>query len=157
MRVVGSTLDGFWSAIPSSPSAYTIEVGDALSFSYSSNHDVWIVPSIQAWRSCDFTAARQLAGSSHGGGATGGGSGGATDSSIPVASNLFEAVATAPGTLYIACSVNQGTHCLAGQRIRVDITRTACVHTDGRRLPDGSTVIHADGDRRDLPSPVPRV
>eukprot|EP00966_Prymnesium_polylepis_P024990 576154-Prymnesium_polylepis.1 len=97
----------YWSSIPASPSSYSIEVGDKLSFMYSEHHNVYLMASQTAYDSCDFTGATALALESQGG---------LTSSTTP---NLYEAVATSAGTLYIACQV--GSHCAAGQKITVTI------------------------------------
>jgi hypothetical protein len=87
--------------MPSSPTAYTITVGDKLRFSYSSSHNVWKMSSASKYEACDFGGGTELAGTTYGGGS------GST-------ANIYEAVVTTAGTLYIACE--QGSHCSAGQQ-----------------------------------------
>ena len=79
----------FWSAIPSSPSSYSVAVGDKLHFKYSNYHNVYLMASETAYNACDFTGATELASAGHGGGS----------GSTP---NLYEAVVSSAGTLYIA-------------------------------------------------------
>ena len=43
--------------MPSEPESYAVRVGDKLSFEYSSNHNVWLMPSLAAYEECDFSAA----------------------------------------------------------------------------------------------------
>ena len=78
----------YWSAMPSSPSTYEVVVGDKLSFKYTEYHNVYLMPSQEAYWSCDFSAATELASDSYGGG----------EGSFP---NVYEAVVTATG-----CSAN---------------------------------------------------
>lgn len=98
----------YWSAIPSSPTSYEVVLGSKLSFKYSVYHNVYLMPSPEAYSSCNFAAATELANTSFGGG-TG---------SFP---NVYEAVATSVGTLYFACQVAQGGHCTGGQKITVSV------------------------------------
>jgi len=94
----------YWSAVPSTPSTYTVSRGTKLSFKYSSYHNVFLLPTQSAFDSCTFTSATMLANQSHGGGS----------GSSP---NLYEAVATEVGTLYVACEVTG--HCGSGQKITI--------------------------------------
>ena len=95
-----------WSSIPSTPTSYTVNVGDKLQFSYSAAHNVYLMASESAYDICDFAGATELAGVSHGGGS----------GSTP---NVYEAVATAAGTLYIACEI--GSHCSYGQKVEIAV------------------------------------
>ena len=97
----------YWSAMPSSPSTYEVVIGDKLSFKYTEYHNVYLMPSQEAYASCDFSAATELANATYGGG----------EGSIP---NNYEAVTTATGTLYFACQISG--HCAAGQKIAVTVT-----------------------------------
>ena len=96
----------YWSAMPSSPESYEVEIGDKLSFKYSEYHNVYLMPSQEAYWSCDFSSATELASDSYGGG----------EGSFP---NVYEAVVTAPGTLYFACQ--KPGHCGARQKISVKV------------------------------------
>ena len=96
----------YWSAMPSSPSTYEVVIGDKLSFKYTEYHNVYLMPSQEAYASCDFSAATELANATYGGG----------EGSIP---NNYEAVTTATGTLYFACQISG--HCAAGQKIAVTV------------------------------------
>ena len=96
----------YWSAMPSKPSTYEVVVGDKLSFKYTKYHNVYLMPSQEAYESCDFSAATELASDSYGGG----------EGSFP---NVYEAVTTATGTLYFACQISG--HCAAGQKIAVTV------------------------------------
>ena len=97
----------YWSAMPSSPSSYKVVIGDKLSFKYTTSHNVYLMPSPEAYESCDFSAATELASDSYGGG----------EGSFP---NVYEAVTTATGTLYFACQIPG--HCGARQKIAVTVT-----------------------------------
>ena len=97
----------YWSAMPSSPSTYEVVVGDKLSFKYTEYHNVYLMPSQEAYESCDFSAATELASDSYGGG----------EGSFP---NVYEAVTTATGTLYFACQIPG--HCAGKQKIAVTVT-----------------------------------
>jgi len=97
----------YWSAMPSSPSSYKVVIGDKLSFKYSEYHNVYLMPSQEAYRSCNFSDATELASDSYGGG----------EGSFP---NVYEAVTTATGTLYFACE--KPGHCEARQKIAVTVT-----------------------------------
>ena len=96
----------YWSAMPSSPSTYEVVIGDKLSFKYNAFHNVYLMPSQEAYESCDFSAATELASVSYGGG----------EGDIP---NKYEAVTTATGTLYFACQI--ASHCAQGQKIAVTV------------------------------------
>ena len=97
----------YWSAMPSSPSCYKVVIGDKLSFKYSEYHNVYLMPSQEAYRSCNFSDATELASDSYGG----------SEGSFP---NVYEAVTTATGTLYFACE--KPGHCEARQKIAVTVT-----------------------------------
>ena len=55
-----------WSSIPSSPTSYTVNVGDKLQFSYNAAHNVYLMASESAYDTCDFAGATELGGVSHG-------------------------------------------------------------------------------------------
>ena len=57
----------YWSSIPSTPSSYTVSVGDKLSFKYSAYHNVFLLPSPSAYDNCDFSGATELASQTFGG------------------------------------------------------------------------------------------
>ena len=94
----------FWSAMNQNPSSYSVAVGDKLSFKYNNWHNVYLMESAAKYESCDFTEATELASKSHGGGS----------GSTP---NMYEAVVSSAGTLYIACEVSG--HCDAGQKVTI--------------------------------------
>ena len=94
----------YWSAMPSSFSSYNVTVGDKLSFRYTGSHNVYKMASKAAYDSCDFDGATELGSTSVGGG-TG---------DTP---NLYEAVVTTAGTLYLACQV--GSHCNNLQKVTI--------------------------------------
>ena len=100
---IGTGTD-FWSAIPSSPSTYSVAVGDKLHFKYNSDHNLYLMESAAKYDSCDFSGATELASTSHGGGS----------GSTP---NLYEAVVSSAGTLYFACEM--GSHCGGGQNVTI--------------------------------------
>jgi len=97
----------YWSAIPSSPNAYWVTEGDALRFSYSSFHNVWLMASQEAFETCNFVGAKELAGNFKGGGSG-------------FSPNTHDLVAESPGVMYIACEVS--SHCHAGQKIQVMVS-----------------------------------
>ena len=101
------TSTSFWSAIPSSPSSYSVAVGDKLQFKYNSAHNVYLMESEAKYEGCDFTGATELASAGHGGGS----------GSTP---NLYEAVVSSAGTLYFGCEV--GSHCSYGQKVTIIAT-----------------------------------
>ena len=103
---IGSSSERYWSVMPSSPSTYEVVIGDKLSFKYNAFHNVYLMPSQEAYESCDFSAATELASVSYGGG----------EGDIP---NKYEAVTTATGTLYFACQI--ASHCAQGQKIAVTV------------------------------------
>eukprot|EP00964_Phaeocystis_antarctica_P152669 scaffold120669_cov57-Phaeocystis_antarctica.AAC.3 len=85
----------------------SVTVGDKLSFGYNAAHNVWLMESAAKYASCDFSGATELASTSKGGGSGGG--------------NLYQAVVTGAGTLYIACKI--GAHCSsAGQKVTIIAT-----------------------------------
>ena len=129
---IGSA-SSYWSAIPSSPSSYSVTVGDKLSFRYNNYHNVYLMASQAAYDSCDFTGATELGSSSRGGGS----------GSTP---NLYEAVVTAAGTLYIACE--KGSHCQMGQKVTITPPRLLRPRHHRRRHPR-----HRPRLRRRLPHP----
>ena len=100
----------FWSKIPSTPSSYTVAAGTVLSFRYTSGHNVWLMPTEQAFNDCDFSAAVELASQIYGGGQP------------PIWPNDYKAVATTAGDLLIACEAVMASHCGRGQKIRVTVT-----------------------------------
>ena len=96
--------------MPSDPSTYDVAVGSKLSFKYNTYHNVWLLPSQTAFDSCDFSGATELASTS-----AGGGEGDVT--------NLYEAIATESGTLYVACEISG--HCQSDQKIEITVTPAA--------------------------------
>ena len=81
-----------------------ITVGDKLTFSYSSNHNVWYLPSQTAFDRCSFSELN-----------------GAVELRESWRKpHRYEAVVTEPGTLFFACEV--GSHCDDGQKVRVTVT-----------------------------------
>ena len=88
----------FWSKIPSMPSSYTVAAGTVLSFRYTSGHNVWLMPTEQAFNDCDFSAAVELASQTYGGGQP------------PIWPNDYKAVATLAGDLLIACRLLASHH-----------------------------------------------
>ena len=115
----------YWSAIPSSPSSYTVTVGDKLSFRYNSNHNLYLMASKAAYDSCNFDGATELGSSSVGGGT------GETP-------NLYEAVVTTAGTLYLACQVSAGSHCAGGQKVAITAAAIAAAAPPGSDSVSGS-------------------
>ena len=81
---IGSSSERYWSVMPSSPSTYEVVIGDKLSFKYNAFHNVYLMPSQEAYWSCDLSAATESESDSYGGG----------EGSFP---NVYEAVVTATG------------------------------------------------------------
>ena len=100
----------WWSEIPSTPSSYTVAAGTALSFRYTSGHNVWLLPTEEAFNACDFSSATELASQTYGGGQP------------PDWPNDYQAVATTAGDLLIACQAVMASHCGRGQKIRLTVT-----------------------------------
>ena len=123
----------FWSKVPSTPSSYTVAAGTVLSFRYTSGHNVWLMPTEQAFNACDFSAAVELASQTYGGGQP------------PIWPNDYQAVATTAGDLLIACEAVMASHCGRGQKIRVTVTEQPPspppVNADGSLARGGPTSI----------------
>ena len=81
-------------------------MGEKLRFKYNSFHNLYMMESAAKYDSCEFSGATELASTTHGGGS----------GSTP---NLYEAVVSSAGTLYIACQVYQGSHCRGGQKVTI--------------------------------------
>ena len=94
----------YWNGCCAANYGLTVTVGDKLSFGYSAAHNVYRMASETAYNDCDFTGATELASTSHGGGS----------GSTP---NLYEAVVSSAGTLYIACQVS--SHCQYNQKVTI--------------------------------------
>ena len=106
-QIIGNSQSSYWNAIPQTTQQLAVPAGTLLSFRYSNNHDVYLMSSFAAWQNCDMTGGQQVGSRNLGGG------------SGSSAANLYEAVATGIGTLYIVCSVSD--HCLLGQKIQVQV------------------------------------
>ncbi len=112
--VIGSPATSFWSGIRSHTAPHLTSLcvtpGTMLSFLYSQYHNVWEMPSADAYGSCNFSGATELASDSVGGGPGG---------SFP---NSYNATVTATvgQTLYLSCDV--GSHCAHGQKISVQVS-----------------------------------
>jgi hypothetical protein len=103
------SLQPYWSEIPSFPSSYSVHAGTALAFRYTTGHNVWLLPTEQAYARCDFSSAAELAGQAVGGGASN------------TWHNEYRAVATQPGLLLVACEASFASHCSRGQKVRVTV------------------------------------
>lgn len=101
--------DAYWNRIPSPQPTYSTCVGAKLSFQYNAYHNIWLIPSLGNYQSCAFTGATELASTAYGGGGSAGG-------------NLYEAVVTTEGTLYVACRIS--SHCLSNQKVAITVTAT---------------------------------
>ena len=112
-RDAGGVSHSYWSLKPSDPPAYAAAVGGTLVFRYSASHNVWRMPSAEAFEACDFSAATELAGVAYGGVA-------AADVARLGYANVYEAHLDAAGTVYFACQV--GDHCAKGQKIAVAVS-----------------------------------
>ena len=58
----------FWSEIYQPQTTYSVVVGTKLIFRYSTFHNVYLLPSKEAYDNCDFSGAQRLAGEDQGGG-----------------------------------------------------------------------------------------
>ena len=99
------------SAPPRLPSLAAL-AGTTLVFRYSTNHNVWQLPSQRAFDACDFSEGRELAGVAYGGVA-------AADVERLGYANVFEARSVEAGTMYFACQVSD--HCRKGQKVVVTV------------------------------------
>ena len=79
---------------------------------YSVSHNVWRMPSAEAFDACDFSAAFELFSATHGGVAE-------ADVARLGYANVYEAQLDTAGTMYFACEV--GDHCAKGQKIAVSV------------------------------------
>ena len=109
VQTVGTSPE-FWSAMPSSPTAYTVTVGTALIFRFSTYHNLYLMEDVNAYDSCDLSHSVKLAETNHGGRET-------DQPAMPA--NKYEVVITAAGTYYFACHVPG--HCASGQKIAVTV------------------------------------
>ena len=94
----------YWNGCCTANYGLTVTVGDKLSFGYGASHNVWQMASETAYNDCNFTGATELAGTTHGGGS----------GNEP---NLYEAVVTTAGQLFIACKI--GVHCTGNQKVTI--------------------------------------
>lgn len=108
-----------WAAGDVSYSTMSASVGDVISFSYNSYHDVQKMADAAAYAACSGTGATELAGND-----VGGGSG--------TLENKYEYTVTsddlAAGTIYFACSYYPWysfDHCVEGQKFAVTVTAGA--------------------------------
>ena len=94
------------------------QVGQILNFKYSMHHDVWRLPTREAFDACDFSEATMLADTDAGGGC-------ALDEDLEciLASKGFGLELSEAGPLYLACSIHD--HCLNGQRLVVNVVSGA--------------------------------
>ena len=72
---VGEPAQQYWSQIPADPTLYELQTGSALSFRFSTGHNLWLLPTEEAFSACDFSAATELAGLTATGGKRRGGDG----------------------------------------------------------------------------------
>lgn len=112
-RDVDGVSHSYWSLKPSDPPSYDVAVGTALLFRYSQFHNLWEMPSKVAFDACDFSDARELASTTHGGVA-------AADVDRLGYANVYEAAMDTAGTAYFACQVSD--HCQKGQKIAVTVS-----------------------------------
>jgi len=106
VQVIGVSPE-FWSAMPSSPTSYTVPTGTALTFRFSMEHNLYLMGSKAAYDSCDLSDSIELAGMHIHGGEAG------------QPPNLYEVVMTTAGTYYMTCHV--AGHCGSGQKITVNV------------------------------------
>ena len=103
-----------------------VVVGDKVSFTYSTNHNLWKHPSLDALESCDYSEAVMLANSTRGGGCED-----ETDLACMAAATPFEMDVEDDGTWFLSCNV--GNHCRNGQRL--------VIHKSATRLPAPREVV----------------
>lgn len=100
---VGGNITGWTFGVYNTWQQPLITVGDQLLFNYSraygAFHDVWRLPSVAHFDSCNFTGGLFL------------GNG-----------TVLLPPATKPGTYYFACSVAEGIHCRLNQKVSVNVT-----------------------------------
>jgi len=106
----------YWDAIPSDPTEYSVEVGTALEFRFSSYHNVHLSQTEEDFADCDVASSVELASIETGGG-------------MPPLTNLFTAVVNATGEFYFLCAIYG--HCSFGQKIKVTVTATSSGGTNG--------------------------
>lgn len=106
---VGEPAQQYWSQIPADPTLYELQTGSALSFRFSTGHNLWLLPTEEAFSACDFSAATELASLTYGGGQ-------------PPLANDYRAVTTRAGELLFACAAAFGSHCGRGQKIKVIVS-----------------------------------
>jgi len=102
----------FWSAMPSSPTMYTVPTGTALTFWYSAAHNLYLLETHAGYESCDLGHSTELATATHGG---------ETNASLPA--NKYTVVITVGGMYHFTCHVPG--HCAAGQKIMVTVVDPA--------------------------------
>jgi len=108
---IGTEQGDYWRQIPSAPGPeeggwYEVAVGTKLQFAYSTYHNVYVARSAEAYDSCSAEGGEEAAGYYYG----------ATDSFSSLA-NLYEAVVTEVGELYVFCE----PHCGQGQKVRIRV------------------------------------
>lgn len=116
--------------------------GQSLLFKYSTHHDVWAHPTLEALQNCDYSSAVMLAGQYDGGGCT-------DDANLTcIAAGDGFVLTPSQDEMYLSCSVHD--HCENGQRLVVTTIPTPCPHmdgsTDGMAPPSSSP--SADEERR---------
>eukprot|EP00316_Scyphosphaera_apsteinii_P001005 CAMPEP_0119343882 /NCGR_PEP_ID=MMETSP1333-20130426/106684_1 /TAXON_ID=418940 /ORGANISM="Scyphosphaera apsteinii, Strain RCC1455" /LENGTH=519 /DNA_ID=CAMNT_0007356301 /DNA_START=29 /DNA_END=1588 /DNA_ORIENTATION=- len=135
----------YWSAIPSSPSTYWVMEGDTLTFRYSRYHNVWLMDDEQAFETCNFEGATEIAGNLRGGGTGNILSNTHNADELIVGSVSLNTLVTLNrleklSVMYIACRVS--SHCHMGQKIKIMVSprpQPATVpHRSAPRSPAGS-------------------
>jgi hypothetical protein len=96
------------------------EIGDAVTLTFSSSHNVYEFPSAAAYEACDFSSAVEVAGRSDG---------------------SFTHIVTA-GTAYFGCEV--GSHCRSGQKIAISGPSSKTV-AKAVSCPGSSAPVHCGG------------
>lgn len=94
---------GEWS-VGATYSTVKAPLGASVLFKYSKYHNVYQMSDSDAYESCSFTGAQELAGTDQGGGS----------GAYP---NQYQFKCTTAGSFYLACQVGQ--HCRAGQKVGV--------------------------------------
>ena len=91
-----------------------VKKGDRIAFTYSTHHDIWAHPTLEALESCDFSTATRIANTTEGGGCAD-----EADLACMSAATPFILRPNTPGMLYLSCHVSD--HCANGQRLVVQV------------------------------------
>lgn len=91
-----------------------IKKGDKVSFTYSTHHDIWAHPTLEALESCNYSEATLIANKTQGGGCEN-----EADLECMAAATPFVMQPGSDGMLFLSCSVSD--HCVNGQRLVIEV------------------------------------